>query len=156
MITTNQIKKLREETQAPVMEVKRALEEAGGDEAAAKKILSEKAIVRAEKKKEQEAGEGMVFSYVHLPAGRQGAGGKVGVLLDLRCETDFVAATEVFQNLGKELTLQIASMDPKDVEELLEQEYIRDPLKKIADLVGEAAGTVGENIKIERFTRYAI
>lgn len=149
MIKTEDIKKLREETQAPVMEVKRALEETRGDPEKAKKILTEKAMIRAEEKKERKAGDGMVFSYVH-------AGGKVGVLLDLRCETDFVARTDTFQNLGKELCLQIASMDPEDVEKLLEQEYVRDPSKKVGDLVGESAGTVGENIRVERFTRYQI
>lgn len=149
MITTEDIKKLRDETQAPVMEVKRALEETGGNEEAAKKILSEKALARAEKKKERTAGDGMIFSYVH-------AGGKVGVLLDLRCETDFVARTDTFQKLGKELCLQVASMDPENVEILLAQEYIRDPEKKVGDLVGEAAGTVGENIRLERFIRYEI
>lgn len=148
-ITTDQIKKLRNETQAPVMEVKNALEEAGGDEEAAKKILLEKALVRAEEKKGREAGDGMVFSYVHQ-------GGKVGVLLEMRCETDFVARTEVFQNLGKELCLQIASMNPSSTEELLEQEYIREPEKKISDLVGETSGTVGEHIRVERFVRYEI
>lgn len=148
-ITTDQIKKLRNETQAPVMEVKNALEEAGGDEEAAKKILLKKALVRAEGKKGREAGDGMVFSYVHQ-------GGKVGVLLEMRCETDFVARTEVFQNLGKELCLQIASMNPSSTEELLEQEYIREPEKKISDLVGETSGTVGEHIRVERFVRYEI
>jgi len=148
-VTTEDIKKLREETQAPVMEVKHALEEAGGNAAEAKKLLSEKALVRAESKKGREAGNGMVFSYVH-------SGGKVGVLVDLRCETDFVARTEVFQNLGKELCLQVASMDPQSVAELLEQEYIREPEKKMADLVGEASGTLGEHVKIAQFIRYAI
>jgi len=140
---------LRSETNAPVMEVKRALEEAGGDPVQAKKILQGKALIRAEKKKEREVGEGQIFSYIH-------SGGKVGVLLDLRCETDFVARTDLFQNLGKELTLQIASMNPASVEELLEQEYIREPGKKIADLVGAASGTLGEHVKIERFIRYDI
>ncbi|OGC54199.1 hypothetical protein A2797_00220 [candidate division WWE3 bacterium RIFCSPHIGHO2_01_FULL_48_15] len=149
MITTEQVKKLRDKTQAPVMEVKRALEETKGNEEEAKKILTEKALARAEKKKERTAGDGMIFSYVH-------SGGKVGVLLDLRCETDFVARTEVFQNLGKELCLQIASMDPQSTENLLEQEYVRDPEKKVSDLIGEAAGTLGENVRIEGFTRYEI
>lgn len=148
-VTTEQIKKLREETQAPVMEVKRALEEAKGDSAEAKEILREKALVRAKEKETREAGDGAVFSYIH-------AGGKVGALLELRCETDFVARTEVFQNLGKELTLQIASMKPKDEEDLLSQEWIRDPKRKIADLVGEASGTVGEKIEITRFTRFQL
>ncbi|HEB13841.1 MAG TPA: translation elongation factor Ts [candidate division WWE3 bacterium] len=148
-VTTEQIKKLREETQAPVMAIKNALKETGGDEEAAKEILREKALARAEKKQDREATDGMVFSYIHL-------GGKVGVLLDLRCETDFVARTEDFQKLGRELALQIASMDPERVEDLLEQDYIREPDKKISEVVKEVAGTVGENIKVERFTRYAL
>ncbi len=148
-VTTEQIKKLREETQAPVMAIKNALKETGGDEEAAKEILREKALARAEEKKEREAADGMVFSYIHQ-------GGKVGVLLDLRCETDFVARTEDFQKLGRELALQIASMDPERVEDLLKQDYIREPDKKISEVVKEVAGTVGENIKVERFTRYAL
>jgi len=149
MTKIDQIKKLRKETQAPVMEVKRALEEAGGDEAAAKKILAEKALVRAEKKKGREAGNGYLFSYIH-------SNGKIGVLLELRCETDFVAKNELFQKLGKELTMQIASMNPKDVAELLEKEYIRDQTKTVADLVNEAVGTVGEKIEVARVIRYDI
>ncbi len=148
-VTTEQIKKLREETQAPVMAIKNALKETGGDEEAAKEILREKALARAEKKQDREAADGMVFSYIHQ-------GGKVGVLLDLHCETDFVARTEDFQKLGRELALQIASMDPERVEDLLEQDYIREPDKKISEVVKEVAGTVGENIKVERFTRYAL
>ncbi len=148
-VTTEQIKKLREETQAPVMAVKSALKETGGDEEAAKEILREKALARAEKKQDREASDGMVFSYIHQ-------GGKVGVLLDLHCETDFVARTEDFQKLGRELALQIASMDPERVEDLLKQDYIREPDKKISEVVKEVAGTVGENIKVERFTRYAL
>jgi len=148
-VSTEQIKKLRKETSAPVMEVKRALEETGGDAEKAKSILKKKAVDRAEKKKGREAGDGTVFTYTHQ-------GGKVGVILELRCETDFVARTDVFQNLGKELSLQIASMDPEGVEELLEQDYIREPDKKIADLVAEASGTLGEHVRVERFTRYAI
>lgn len=148
-ISIEQVKKLRKETQAPVMEVRRALEEAGGDEEAAKKIIREKVLVRAEKGKEREAGSGKIFSYTHTD-------GKVGVLLRLGSETDFVARTKDFKELGKELTLQVASMDPKDVPELLGQDYIRDPSKTVSDLVGEVAGTVGENVKIERFERYVI
>ena len=148
-IAISQLKKLREETQAPVMEVKRALEEVGGDEVAAKKILAEKALLRAEKKKGREAGDGRLFSYVH-------SDGKIGVLLELRCETDFVAKNELFQNLGKELTMQIASMNPKDIAILLQQDYIRDPSKTVADLVDGVAGTVGEKVEIVRFVRYEI
>jgi len=148
-ITTEQVKKLREETKAPVMAVKNALEEAGGDEEDAKKILRKKVLSRAEKKQGREAGDGVIFSYIH-------SGGKVGVLLDLRSETDFVARTEEFQNLGRELALQIASMSPESVEDLLDQDYIRYSSKKISELVKEVAGIVGENVKIERFSRYAL
>jgi len=148
-ITIDQIKKLRDETQLPISDIRAALEESDGDEGAAKKILLEKSRERAEEKKSREAGDGMVFTYVHQ-------GGKVGVMVDLRCETDFVARTEVFQNLGRELCLQIASMNPQSTEELLEQEYIREPEKKISDLVGEASGTLGEHVKIAQFIRYAI
>lgn len=148
-IDINQIKKIRQETQAPMMEIKKALEESGGDEAAAKKILNERALVRAKKKKEKKAGDGYIFSYIH-------SGGRVGVLLELRSETDFVAKNDLFQNLGRELTLQVASMGPKDVKELLEQDYIRDQARKISDLVDEVAGTVGEKIEIARFIRYEI
>lgn len=149
MTSMEQLRKLREETQAPVMEVKRALEEAGGNKATAKKILAERALVRAGKKKGREAGDGRIFSYVH-------SDGKIGVLLELRCESDFVAKNELFQNLGKELTMQIASMDPKDVRELLGQEYIRDQTKTVADLVDGVAGTVGEKVEIAHFVRYEI
>lgn len=148
-VTAKQIKKLREETQAPVMAIKNALEETGGDEEAAKGILREKTLARAEKKEGREAADGMIFSYIHQ-------GGKVGVLLDLRCETDFVARTEDFQKLGRELALQIASMDPGSIEDLLEQDYIREPDKKISEIVKEVSGTLGEKIKVERFTRYAL
>lgn len=149
MTTIDQIKKLREETQAPVMEVKKALEEAGGSVTKAKEILVRLGRIRAKKKKGREAGDGYIFSYVHT-------GGKVGVLLELRCETDFVAKNELFQNLGKELAMQIASMDPKDAAILLQQDYIRDPSKKVSDFIGEVSGTVGEKIEIAGFTRYEI
>ncbi|MEX0887996.1 MAG: elongation factor Ts [Patescibacteria group bacterium] len=149
MVTIDQIKKLRDETQLPLSDIRTALEETDGNETAAKKILLEKSRERAEEKKSREAGDGVVFTYVHQ-------GGKTGVMLDLRCETDFVARTEVFQNLGKELCLQIASMGPEKTEELLEQDYIREPGKKIADLIGEASGTLGEHVKIEKFVRYSI
>jgi elongation factor Ts len=160
-VSTDQIRKLREETQAPVMEIKKALEEAGGDEAAAKKILSKRALVRAEEKKERQASAGRVFSYIHNveggPAGTQiHTGGKVGVLLELRCETDFVAKNDLFQNLGKELAMQIASMDPKDADDLLKQDYVRDSSKKISDFIGEVSGTVGEKLAVGSFVRYEI
>ena len=148
-VTVDQIKTLREETQAPVMEVKRALEEAGGDVVGAKKILAERALIRAEAKQSRDAGNGHLFSYIH-------PGGKVGALVELRCETDFVAKNELFQNLGKELAMQVTSMGPADVAILLQQDYIRDSTKTVADLIGEVSGTVGEKIEVKRFARYEI
>lgn len=148
-ITINRIKKLRQETNAPVMEVKRALEEADGNEKRAREILTKRALIRAEKKQVREASSGYIFSYVH-------AGGKIGVLLEIRSETDFVAKNELFQNLGKELVMQAASMGPEDVAALLKQEYIRDSSKKVGDLVGEVSGVVGEKLEVGRFVRYEI
>lgn len=149
MTNIDQIKKLRQETNAPVMEVKRALEEAGGDEKRAREILTKRVLIRAEKKQVRETDSGHIFSYVHT-------GGKIGVLLELRSETDFVAKNKLFQNLGKELAMQIASMGPEGASALLKQEYIRDPSKKIGDLVSEVSGTLGEKIEVARFIRYEI
>jgi elongation factor Ts len=148
-IGVDEIKKLREETQAPVMEIKKALEETGGDGKKARDILRKKALVRAGEKKGREAGTGAVFSYIH-------GGGKVGVLLELKCETDFVARNDLFQKLGKELVMQVAAMDPKDIKELLGQDYVRDPSKKVSALVDETSGTLGEKIEVGKFTRYAL
>jgi len=148
MITVDQIKKLRELTGAGIADCREALEAAKGNVEKAKAILKKKGIEKAEKKADRETGQGRVFSYVH--------GGKIGVLVSLLCETDFVAKTEEFGNLGKELCLQVASMNPKDVDGLLEQEYIRDPKMKIGDLVKAAIAKFGENIKIEKVVRLNI
>ena len=88
-------------------------------------------------------------SYIH-------GEGKVGVLLELLCETDFVARTDDFRDLAHELCLQISSMSPKDTKELLEQEYIRDPKSKISDLVKTVIGKLGENITVSRFARFEL
>lgn len=145
----NQIKKLREETGAGVMEVKAALEEAGGDEKKAKEILRKKGLVKAKKKAGRQTAEGRIYSYVHT-------GGRVGVLVEVRCETDFVARNEEFEKLCKELALQIASMAPKDVDELIAQDYIRDPKIKVGDLIAETIAKTGENIVVKRFVRFEL
>lgn len=149
MITIDQIKNLREKTGAGIMDCRRALEETKGDGKKAEDILKKWGIEKAEKKAERETKAGIVDSYIH-------AGGKVGVLLELLCETDFVARTPDFKSLSHELCLQIASMDPKDVKSLLKQEYIRDSGLTIEKLVKQVIGKLGENISIARFTRFQL
>ena len=148
MITTHQIKKLREASGGGVMDCKRALEETKGDMKAAAGLLKKWGIEKSEKKAGRETKSGIIDSYVH--------NNKVGVLLEIVCETDFVARTDDFKKLSHEICLQIASMKPKDVDALLKQEYIRDPGVKIETLVKEAIGKLGENIKIVRFVRYQL
>lgn len=138
------------------MDCKRALEESvssadksGDNLENAKKILAKWGVDRAQKKKGREAGDGLVYAYIHH-------GGKIGALVEVNCETDFVAKTGEFKNLAHEIAMQTASMDPKDVGDLLEQAYIRDPKKTIAQLIDEIIAKVGENVIITRFVRYEI
>ncbi len=138
------IKKLRAETGAGVSDCRQALEEAG-DYARAKEWLRKKGMERAAKKAEREVKAGRVFCYVHHT-------GRLGSMVALACETDFVAKTDDFQKLGKELAMQVAAMQPESVGVLLEQEYIRDGAGgKIGDLVKEAIGKLGENIQVADF-----
>jgi elongation factor Ts len=148
-ITTDQIKKLRDETGAGVMRVKNVLEEVKGDEKKALEILKKEGFEKVAKRSERETGQGVVASYIHHS-------GKLGVLVELLSETDFVAKNELMAVLGKDVSLQIASMNPKDVGELLEMDFIKDPKKKISDLVKEVSSKTGENIKIGKFTRFEI
>jgi len=145
----NTIKKLREETGAGVMAAKRALEETGGDMEKAKKIITEAGLAKAAKKSERATGEGIILAYVHY-------NNKSGALVELACETDFVARTEDFKTLAKELAMQVTSMDPLDVANFLSQPYIRDPQKTVKELIGEYVGKLGENIKLVRFVRYGL
>ena len=148
-ISTADIKKLREETSAPVMDCKRALEESNGDLQKAKVHLAKLGIARAQKKKGRDATEGLIYSYIHT-------GGKVGAIVEVNCETDFVAKTNDFKALVHEIAMQVASMDPKGEAELLEQAYIRDSKKNMKLLIDEAIGILGENIKVARFVRYVV
>ncbi|HVZ11914.1 MAG TPA: translation elongation factor Ts [Patescibacteria group bacterium] len=142
------IKELRDKTSAGVSDVRAALEEADGDIKAAEKILKEKGIANAAKKADRETGEGLVESYVHQ--------GRVGAMVEVLCETDFVARTDEFKTLAHEIAMQVASMNPKDTAALLKQEYIRDPQKTIGDLVKESIAKVGENITVGRITRFEL
>lgn len=148
-VTVDQIKQLREITDAPIMDCRRALEQSSGDIESAKKLLLEWGINRISKKTDRETNQGQVVSYVHST-------GKIGSLVELVCETDFVARNEEFRKLGLEIAMQVASMNPKTVEELLDQAYIRDSSRKIVDLVSETIAKFGENAKITRFARFEI
>jgi len=143
------IKELREETGMSVTDVKKALDEAGGDSVKAKDLLRSRGVEIAKKKQEREAGEGIIEAYLHPTR-------KTGVLLDLRCETDFVAKADDFKALAHELVLQIAAMSPESVDELLAQEYIKDSSKTVRSLLEEVVAKLGENIVIARFERYQI
>lgn len=164
-ITTEQIKALREETGAGVMDAKRALEAANGDSAKAKAILREQGIAAAAKRSERETSNGVVEAYIH-------AGGRIGVLVEVNCETDFVANTEDFRGLARSVAMQIAAMNPALVSKddpdrtrhegsdeevcLLSQPFIRDSSRTIEQLVQDAVAKTGENIRVRRFTRFEL
>jgi elongation factor Ts len=149
MVDIKLIKQLRELTGGGIADCKKALEQTGSDLKKAAALLKTWGIQKSEKKEGRETGQGIVESYIH-------ANGRVGVLLTILCETDFVAQNEQFKKLAHEIAMQIASMNPKNTEELLQQEYIRDGKIKITDLIKSAIGKLGENIKIGEFARYEI
>jgi len=143
------LKKLREETGASISDCRVALEECENDLKAAHAWLKKRGMEKADKKSDRETSEGLVESYIH-------PGGRVGVLVQLLCETDFVAKTDDFQKLAREVGMQIAAMNPESVEILLKQEYIRDSSLTVEQLVKSVIGKLGENIQIKRFQRFAI
>ena len=148
-IDPKEVQRLRTETNAGVMDCKRALEDAQGDYEKAKALLKERGLASVAKKSGREAKEGTVASYVH-------AGGRVGAIVEIASETDFVARSEEFQKLAQEVAMQVAAMSPADVDELLAQSYIRDASKTIKDLVTTLAASVGENVSVRRFQRFAL
>src|SRR3989344_6196549 len=130
-VSLDQIKQLREKTGAGIADCRRALEEAKGEGKKAEELLRSWGIDKAASKADREAGQGLVETYIH-------SGGKVGAMVEVNCETDFVVRTDEFKTLAHEVAMQVSAMDPRDVEELLKQEYIRDAAKTISDLVKEA------------------
>ena len=162
-ITTDMVKSLREETSAGVMDCKKALEEANGDLTTAISFLREKGIANVAKKTDRATNEGIVESYIHNNS-------KVGAMVELACETDFVARMEEFKELAHNIAMQIAAMNPQylddsEIEEksntndellLMKQAFIKDSSKNISDLVTDLASKVGENIKIRRFSRFEL
>jgi elongation factor Ts len=191
-VSANAVKELREKTGAGMMDCKKALAETGGDVQKAIDYLRQKGLAAAAKKADRVAADGAVGAYVH-------PGGKIGVLVEINCETDFVARTAEFQSLLKDIAMQVAAANPRylrreevptaelDKEKaiyrqqaletgkpekvvdmivegkierfyseacLLEQAFIKDPDKKVTDIVNESIGRLGENIQIRRFSRY--
>lgn len=148
-VNLEKLKKLREETSSSVADCRKALEESGGDFKKALEWLKIHGITKAEKKADRETSQGLVESYIHQ-------NGRIGALVELMCETDFVARTTEFKNLAHELVMQVAAMNPKDVDALLKQEYIRDNSITIEGLVKQTVAKLGENIKVNRFERFEI
>ncbi|MFH1181318.1 MAG: translation elongation factor Ts [bacterium] len=148
MVSIDQLKRLREETGVSLAECKKALEEAGGDLSSAKEILKKWGKELAQKKSDRETTQGIIDSYIHPNK-------KVGAIIKLRCETDFVAKSPDFQTLAHELCLQIAAIDPEE-SPVLEQPWIKDQSKTIKDLMEEYVAKLGENIVLEKFIRYSL
>ncbi len=161
-VTVDQIKELRETTGAGLMDCKKALNEANGDFEAAKGVLKERGYATAMKKSNRLLGSGLVESYLH-------AGGRIGALIEINCETDFVARTQDFQTLAHDVAMQVAATSPLYVQAeeakagenpeevcLLSQPFIKDPQKTVQDIVVEVVAKVGENIGVIRFCRFEL
>lgn len=147
-VSIEDLKKLREETGAGIADCKEALSLSGDDIKKAKEWLKQRGLDKAAKKAERVVKSGVVEVYSH--------GGRVGVVVEVLCETDFVAKTDDFKHLAHELALQIASMSPSGVEELLSQDYVRDPSLTVEGLIKSHIGKLGENIQIGKFERVVL
>lgn len=173
-ISAAQVKELRDLTGAGIMECKRALEETGGDVKKAEAIIVQQGLAKADKKSGRSASEGLIEPYVH--------GGRIGALVEINCETDFVARTDDFKSLAHDIAMQVAAMSPRYVNEdeisdetwvllteefgdrkaataavvLLEQPFIKDSKVKVGDLVKATIGKLGENIVVRRFARFEV
>ncbi len=147
-IRVDDIQKLREMTGAGVMDCQKALKDSSGDFDAAVNLIRERGFAKVEKRALRSTGAGLVHSYVH--------NGRIGVLLDLQAETDFVVRSEPFRVLAHELAMQVAASAPKNVDELLKQPYIKNESVMVKDLVHEVIAKVGENITVNNFYRMEI
>ena len=163
-ISTEMIKELREQCGAGIMECRNALLEVEGDIDKALQILKEKGLLKAEKKSERATAQGLIEAYIHT-------GGRIGAMVEVNCETDFVARTDEFKELAHNLAMQVAALAPQfiakeeipegaDIEPqatcLLLQPYIRDPSQTVRDVIIETIAKVGENIKVSRFARFEL
>ncbi len=147
-IPIDDIKKLRELTGAGLTDSKQALVDSKGDFDKAVAAMRKKGFDKATKRAERAAGAGLIGSYVH--------DGRIGVLVEVNCETDFVAKTEEFKELVKDLCLHVAASDPKDAKELQEQPFVKDPAITVGDYVKQHIAKLGENIVVRRFSRLVL
>ena len=147
-ISIEDIKKLREQTGAGITDAKKALVDAGGDFDKAAAAMRQKGFDKAIKRSGREASAGLIGSYSH--------DGRIGVLVEVNCETDFVAKTDEFKELVKDLCLHVAASAPKDEKELLEQEFVKNPEITVGDYVKEHIAKLGENIVVKRLARFAL
>ena len=148
MISTEQIKELRDRTGMSVMQCKKALEEASGDMEKALILLREAGVAVAAKKSDRALGAGLIASYIHNTK-------QIGVIVELDCETDFVAKNEEFGKLAYDIAMQVAAANPTDVTGLLEQPFIKDSNLTIMAILQGATQKFGEKIEIRRFSRYS-
>ncbi|MDD5430665.1 MAG: translation elongation factor Ts [Candidatus Pacebacteria bacterium] len=148
MAKTEDIQKLREMTGAGVMDCMKALKDANGDFDKAQELINERGLIKAEKKSSRTTGAGILESYIHNE--------RVGVLLELRCETDFAAHSDPFKELAHNLVMHIAAMDPENVEALLAQPYVKDESLTVENFIKQTTAKVGENIQVGRFMRYEL
>jgi elongation factor Ts len=144
-ISVDQIKALRAKTGLGIHEIKSALEEANGDETKAIEVLKKRGLSTAAKKADRATSQGLIDTYVHA--------GRIGAMVEVNCETDFVARNEDFKAFVHDLALQVASMNPENVDELLGQEFFKDTSKTIQDYLNETIAKIGENIRINRIVR---
>ena len=149
MITTKQIKALREETGLSIMQCQKALEQAGGDKGKAIELLKERGAEIASKKADRTLGAGVVSSYIH-------AGDSVGAMVELLCETDFVAKNPEFKSVARDIAMHIAAMKPIDVGELLVQPFIKGSGETIGEIINGTIQKFGERTEVGQFTRFSI
>ena len=164
VVTIELVRTLREQTGAGVMECKVALVDSDGDLEKAAVVLREKGLAQVAKRSGRDTTEGIVEAYVHT-------GGRVGAIVELGCETDFVARTDAFKDLAHDLAMQIAAMAPQYIGDddipddlngnpqeivLLQQPFIKDPVRTVQDLVNDVIARVGENVRVRRFSRFVL
>lgn len=149
MISAQHIKELREKTGVGISDIKKALEESGGDMARAEALIEQRLGSSAGKRAGKDTVAGVVDAYIHSNA-------RIGTLVELLCETDFVARSPAFKALAHDIAMQSAALAPADIPALLMGPFIKDPNKTMGDVVNEAIGKFGENIKVERFIRFEI
>jgi len=163
-ISIEMIKELRSQCGAGIMECRNALLEVEGDLEKALQILRERGLLKAEEKADRVTAQGLIEAYIHT-------GGRIGALVEVNCETDFVAHTDEFRELAHDLAMQVAALSPQYISEeelpagadvepqvacLLQQPYIRDPAKTVRDVIVEVIAKVGENIRVSRFARFEL